>query len=101
MQCGLLLDTQDVVEILNGLAGGAFAKIVEARDDDQTLAGLVQGKADVAEIRVRDVLQFGQRAGDPDTDHGTASIELAIKRLDVRSGLRLRESDVDAGKNAA
>jgi hypothetical protein len=92
---------QHVVEILHGLAGGAFSKIVETRDDDQAVSRVVKGKSDVAEIRARDVLQLGQRAGGPDTDHGTASVELAIKRLDVRSGLRLRESDVDAGKNAA
>jgi hypothetical protein len=34
LKCGLLLDAQDVIVILNGLAGGAFAKVVEAGDDD-------------------------------------------------------------------
>ena len=48
-----------MVEILNGLAGGAFAKIVEARDDDEALAGLIRGKTDVTEVGVGDVLQLG------------------------------------------
>jgi hypothetical protein len=31
----LLLYLQHVIEILDGLAGGAFSEIVEARNDDQ------------------------------------------------------------------
>src|SRR5712664_1512950 len=89
-----------MVEILHGLAGGAFSKIVEARDDDQAACGIVQRESDIAKIGVCDVLQLGQRAGGPDADHGTAGVEPAIKRLDVRGGLRLAESDVDGGKNA-
>jgi hypothetical protein len=30
-----------VIEILDGLAGGAFSKIVEARDDDQAASRFV------------------------------------------------------------
>src|SRR6266567_2052067 len=90
-----------MIEILHGLSGSAFAKIVKTGDDNQTTAGLVQGKADVAEIGVRDVLQLRQSAGGPDPHHGTARIEPAVKRLHVRGGLRLLEGDVNGGKNAA
>src|SRR5258708_8073397 len=90
-----------MVEILHGLGGGAFSKIVEARDDDQAATRFVQREADVAKIGVRDVLQLRQCAGSPDANHGTAGVELAVERLDVRSGLRLGERDVDGGKNTA
>src|SRR5260370_2067573 len=90
-----------MVEILNGLAGSAFSKIVEARDDDQAASRFVERESDVAKIRVRDVLQLRQCAGSPDADHGTAGVELAVESLDVRSGLRLGERDVDGGKNTA
>src|SRR5216683_1696905 len=90
-----------MIEILHGLAGSAFAKIVKTGDDNQTTAGLVQGKADVAEIGVRDVLQLRQSAGGPDPHHGTARVEPAVKHLHVCGGLRLLEGDVNGGKNAA
>src|SRR5712692_1327103 len=90
-----------MIEILHGLAGSTFPKIVEARDDDQAPSRIVQRESDVAKIGVRDVLQFRQRAGGPDANHGTASVELEVERLDVRGGLRLAECDVDGGKNAA
>src|SRR6266516_1053616 len=89
-----------MIEILHGLSGSAFAKIVKTGDDNQTTAGLVQGKADVAEIGVRDVLQLRQSAGGPDPHHGTARVEPAVKHLHVCGGLRLLEGDVDGGKNA-
>src|SRR5882672_297468 len=90
-----------MVEILNGLAGSAFSKIVEARDDDQAASRFVERESDVAKIRVRDVLQLRQCAGSPDADHGTAGVELAVESLDVRSRLRLGKRDVNGGKNAA
>src|SRR3982074_27945 len=90
-----------MVEILHGLAGGAFSKIVEARNDHQTAAGFVQRESDVTKIGVRDVLQLRQRAGWPNADHRAAGVELAVERFDVRGGLRLGERDVNGGKNAA
>src|SRR5580692_3570085 len=90
-----------MVEILYGLACGALAEIVETGDDDQTLARLVQGKADVAEIGVRHVLQLGQRARGPDADHGASGIKLAIERFDRVGRLRLSEGDVNRRKDAA
>src|SRR5260370_41321672 len=89
-----------MVEILNGLAGSAFSKIVEARDDDQAASRVVQCESDVAKIGVSDVLQFRQRAGGPDANHGTAGVELAVERLDVRGGLRLGECCADGGKDS-
>src|SRR5271166_5124138 len=47
------------------------------------------------------MLQLGQSAGGPNANHGTAGIEPAIERLDVRGGLRFAERHVDSGKNAA
>ena len=90
-----------MVEILNGLAGSAFAEIVEARDDDQTLAGFIQSEADVAEIGVGDMLQLRQRTGGPDADHGAARVKLAIEGFDGLWRLLLRKRDVNGGKNAA
>src|ERR1700682_6777923 len=88
-----------MVEILNGLAGSAFSKIVEARDDDQAASRFVERESDVAKIRVRDVLQLRQRAGSPDADHGTAGVELAVEGLDIRGGLRLARRGVNGGKD--
>src|SRR6202795_1686018 len=90
-----------MVEILHGLAGGAFSKIVEARNDDQAAPRMVQRKSDVAEIGVRDVLQLRPCAGGPDADHGTAGVELAVERLDVRGSLRFAEGNVDRGEDSA
>src|ERR1700676_2662453 len=90
-----------MVEILNGLAGGAFAKIVEARDDDETLAGLIQSKPDVAEVSGGDVVQLGQSARGPDADHGAAGVKLAIEGFDGVGRLLGRERDVDRGENSA
>src|SRR5208282_5376008 len=90
-----------MVEILNGLAGGAFAKIVETRDDDQALAGLVQDKANVTEIGVGYMLQLGQRARGPDANHGPTGVELAIEGFDRFRGLLGRERHVNGGKNAS
>src|SRR5580692_121324 len=90
-----------MVEILDSLASGAFAEIVETRDDDEALAGFVQDEADVAEVGVRDVLQLGQRARGPDADHGAASIKLAIEAFDRFGRLRGGKRDVDGGENAA
>src|SRR5580658_4074395 len=89
-----------MVEILNGLARGAFAKIVEARDDNQSPARLVQSKADVTEIGVRDVLQFRQRARGPNANHGASGIKLAIKGFNGVWRLLLCERDVNRGKNS-
>src|SRR2546430_9062714 len=90
-----------MVEILHGLARGAFAKIVETRNDDEAATGAVEDEAEVGEIGVRDMLDFGKRAGFPDADHRAASVSLAIKRFDGVRGLRLGERDVDRGENAA
>src|SRR5580658_923324 len=90
-----------MVEILNGLTCGAFAKIVEAGDHDQSPARLVQDKADVTKIGARDVLQFGQRARGPDADHGASGIKLAIEGFDGISRLLLSERDVNRRKDAA
>src|SRR5260370_41779263 len=79
-----------MVEILNGLAGSAFSKIVEARDDDQATSRVVQCESDIAKIGVSDVLQLRQCAGGPDANHGTAGVELAGDRLDVSGGVALR-----------
>ncbi len=90
-----------MVEILNGLARGAFAKIVEARDDDEALARLIQGEAYVTEIGVRDMLQLRQGARGPDADHWPPGVELAIERFDGLGGLLRGERDVDGRENAA
>ena len=43
-----------------------FHQVVEAGHEDQPARRLVDAPADVAEVRVRDVLDFGQRvAGQP------------------------------------
>src|SRR5882724_8801774 len=90
-----------MVEILNGLACGAFAEIVETRNDDEAATRAVEGETEVGEIGVRDMLDFGKRTGLPDADHRAASVGFAIKRFDGVRGLRLGERDVDRGKNAA
>ena len=86
---------------MNGLAGGALAKIVEARDDDEAFAGVVQSETDIAEIGVRDVLQFRQRAGGPDAHHGAAGVELAEDGFDFGGGTRFAQSYVDGGEDSA
>src|SRR5277367_4670500 len=90
-----------MVEILNSLTGGASAEIVEAGDDDEALAGFVEHADDVAEIGVRHVLQLGQRARGPDTDHRASGVELAIEGFDRIRRLLGGESDVNSGKDAA
>src|SRR2546421_5596352 len=90
-----------MIKILHGLAGSAFSKIVEARDDDQAASRLVQRESDVAKIGMRNVLQLRQRADGPDANHGTAGVELAVERLDVSGGLRLPQAGGDGGKKTA
>ena len=90
-----------MVEILHGLARGAFAKIVETRNDDEAATGAVEDEAEVGEIGVRNVLDFGKRASFPDTDHRAPSVGFAIKRFDGVRGLRLGEREIDRGENAA
>ncbi len=85
---------------MNGLARRALAEIVEAGDDDEAFVGVIQGEPDIAEIRVRDVLQLGQRAGGPDANHGTASVKLSKDSFDGFRGIRGAERDVDSGKNS-
>src|SRR5258707_14081802 len=90
-----------MVEILHGLAGGAFSEIVKARYEDQAASRMVQRESDIAKICVRDVLQLRQAAGGPDANHWPAGVEPAIERFDVRGSLRLGGSEVDSGKNCA
>src|SRR5256714_3010291 len=90
-----------MVEILYGLAGSAFSKIIEARDDNQAASRFVQCESDVAKISVRDVLQFGERPGAPQANHRAPGIELAVERFNVRGSLRLGERNVNGGKNTA
>jgi hypothetical protein len=45
---------------LHGLPGRALPQIIEARNDNEALPIGIQNEADIAEIRFRDVLQFGQ-----------------------------------------
>ncbi len=89
-----------MVEILNGLTGGAFAKIVEARDDNETLAGLIQREADVTKVAAGDVLQLGQSASGPDADHGTPGVKLAIQSFDGFRRLLRGERDIDGREDA-
>src|SRR5580693_4591332 len=90
-----------MVEILNGLTGGAFAEIVETGDQDQALAGFIQGKTNVTEVGVGDVLQLGQSARGPDADHGPASVKLAIEGFQDLGRLPDGERDVDGRENSA
>src|SRR5579859_2246156 len=90
-----------MVEILNGLACGTFAEIVETRNDDESPTGAVEDEAEVSEIGVRDVLDFGQRSGLPNADHRPASIGFAKERFDGVRRLRFGECDVDSRENAA
>src|SRR6266705_2422101 len=90
-----------MVEILHGLARGAFAEIVETRNDDETATGAVEDEADVSEIGVGDMLDFRKRAGFPDADHRAASVGFAIKRFDGFRCLRLGECDVDRRENTS
>src|SRR5579859_538686 len=90
-----------MIEILNGLARGAFAKIIETRDDDEATAGRIEREAEVGEIGVRDVLNFRQCAGLPEADHRTARVRFAIESFDGLGRLRLGERDIDRGKDAA
>src|SRR5713101_3749957 len=89
------------MEILNCLARRAVAEIVEAGDDDEAFAGVVQGESDIAEIGVRDVLQLGQRASGPDAHQGAASVELSEDGFDGFGGIRRAERHVNGGKNSA
>ena len=97
----MLLDAGHEIEILDGLAGRAFAEIVEARDNDKALAGRVQGEADVAKVGVRDVLELGQRPCRPDADHRAPGVELAIEGFDGIGGMGRAKLDIDGGKDSA
>ena len=90
-----------MVEILYGLARGAFAEIVETRNDNEAASGAIENETEVSEIGVGDMLDFGKDTGLPDADHRAASVGFAIKRFDGASGLWLGERDVDRGENAA
>src|SRR6184192_1308175 len=90
-----------MVEILHGLARGAFAEIVETRNDDEAAARAIEDEAEVGEIGVGDVLDFGNRTAFRDAYHRAASVGFAIERFDGVRGLRLGERDVDRGENAA
>ena len=63
----LLVKTKCDVEVLNGLPCRSLHEVVNARNDDDLPAGAVDAPADVAEVRVRDVLDLGElAAGQPD-----------------------------------
>src|SRR5256885_5169684 len=90
-----------MVQILDCLAGSAFPQIVETGNEDQAAARGIQGKADIAKIRMRDVLQFRQRAGGPDTYHGPPGVKLSKESLDFGASSRLIQRHVDGGENPA
>jgi hypothetical protein len=79
----VLLNSQHVIEILHGLPGGAFSKIVQTGNDNQATSGFVQSKTDIAEIGVGDMLQLGQSASGPDANHLTPGVKLPKESLDV------------------
>src|SRR5882757_7960781 len=90
-----------MVEILNGLARSAFTEIVKTRNDNEAATRAVENEAEVSEIGVGDVLDFGKRAGLPDADHRAASVGFAIERFDGVRGLRLGECEIDRGENTS
>src|ERR1700736_5844484 len=67
------------VQILNRLPGRAFAQIVEAGNDNQTLAWRIQGETNVAEIRRVDVLKLRQPPCRRDPHLPAAGVKLAVK----------------------
>src|SRR3989338_10292264 len=58
---GLVKTSQDV-HILNGLSRRTLAQVVDGRDDHGEPLRGVHAQADVAEIRMRHVFEFGQGA---------------------------------------
>src|SRR2546428_10196743 len=70
-----------MIEVLHRLARRALAQVVEAGHDDQTLARRVQRESDVAEIRVRHMLQLRQFPHRPDTHHWPPRVELPVQRF--------------------
>ena len=55
-ETGGLREPEANIHALHGLAGRAFQKIVDGADDDQvrTLARVIHGQSDVAEVRALD-----------------------------------------------
>src|SRR5437764_418446 len=90
-----------MVQILDRLAGCALPEIVETGDQNQAAARRIQSKADIAKIRMRDVLQLGQRAGRPNAYHGPSGVEPPKEFFDFGNSSWLLERDVNGGKNSA
>ena len=78
------------VQILDCLPRRAFAEIVEARNDHEPLAGRIERKTDIAEIRVRHMLQFRQPPRGQNANHRPPRVKLAIERFDF---VRLTRAD--------
>ncbi len=75
------------VEILNRLAGRALHEVVDAGDHDELAARPLDAPADVAVVRVRDVLDLGQiAAGQPHERRvGIGRLERALDRSGVHA----------------
>ncbi len=97
----MLLESESEIEILHGLSGGAFAEIIETRDDDESRSRSVEGKADIAEIGLHDMLQFGNSARRPNANHGAGSIKLSVNGLDGLGNGWLGERDINSGEDSA
>jgi len=89
-----------MVEILHGLAGGAFPKIVGQETMTRRRAELSSANTDIGKNWC--VATCCNSGNEPAARRGpwTAGVEPAIKRLDVSRRFAARESDVDSGKNA-
>jgi len=80
---------------------GLRAPVVGIGVHHQTFARRIEREADIAEIRVRDMLQFGESPSGKNANHGPPRVELTKERFDFVGLARGTEPDVERGENSA
>ena len=81
-QSGGFSEPQHDVHVLNGLAGGPFAHVVDGRHQDQAVVALIKRKPDIAIIGPLDM----QRVGRPPVRADAYKTAAGIKRSSGNPG---------------
>src|SRR5690348_8403055 len=90
------------IHVLDRLAGGAFAQVVDYGNHDGAASFLVVLESDVAEVGVRNRMQIGNLPGCVQTDERLGRVALAIDRQQiVRGGDFFGRAEVDRLQNSA
>src|ERR1700761_6873071 len=89
------------VHVLDGLRGGAFEQVVEARDDDESAGVAIEMEAEVAEAGAHDGLNLRQMGRAADADERSVCVEVVEAGLKFFDGARLVKTHVEGGEDSA